>query len=604
MRRWPELTNLNPTTLRTPPGVVQPALRGGDHMKHRIAMSAGSEPADILITNARVVDVFSGLVRQDSVAIGDGVFLGFGQREAREVVDARGAYLLPGFIDAHIHLESSMVTPARFAEMALPHGTTSVVADPHELANVCGTAALRFLLASAQSLPLNIFVALPSCVPATPFEDSGAVLKAEDLAPFMDSPHVASLGEMMNYPGVLGGDPEVLDKLALSRAHRKPVDGHAPALLGKELDAYLCTGIANTHECTTAEEFHQNLMRGCRIFLRDGSAARNLPALAPLVTPGNCHRCAFCCDDRHASELLTAGHMDEVLRKAVALGMDPVMAVRLCTLNAAEAEGLQGKGAIAPGFDADCVLVDDLASFNVRMTIAGGRPIAAQGRMLVQLQDPPLNDLTDTVRLAPLAEDVLALPVPSGRARVIRLHPGSLVTDAEEHDVACANGLFDARLNKGLCKLAVFERHKATGKVGVGILAGYGLCGAAVATSVSHDSHNIVVCGDNDADMLAAVRRVADMGGGIAVTSNGRVLADLPLPVAGLMTHQSPETVVRALDAIHNLLHDHGIPENVAPLMALSFMALPVIPSLKLTARGLFSVAEWRFVSVDAATRH
>ena len=573
-------------------------------MKHRINMAAGSEPADILITNARVVDVFSGLVRQDSVAIGDGVFLGFGQREAREVVDAQGAYLLPGFIDAHIHLESSMVTPARFAEMALPHGTTSVVADPHELANVCGTAALRFLLASAQTLPLSIFLALPSCVPATPFEDSGAVLQAKDLAPFMDDPHVASLGEMMNYPGVLSGDPEVLEKLALSRSRHKPVDGHAPALLGRELDAYLCTGIANTHECTTAEEFHQNLMRGCRIFLRDGSAARNLPALAPLVTPGNCHRCAFCCDDRHASELLTAGHMDEVLRKSVALGMDPVTAVRLCTLNAAEAEGLQGKGAIAPGYDADCVLVDDLASFNVRMTFAGGRQIAAEGRMLALLADPPLNDLTNTVRLAPLPDDVFALPLPSGRARVIRLHPGSLVTDAEEHDVACTNGLFDAHQNDGLCKLAVVERHKATGKVGVGILAGYSLRNAAVATSVSHDSHNIVVCGDNDADMLAAVLRVAAMGGGIAVASEGRILEELPLPVAGLMTHEAPETVVRALDAIHGLLHGHGIPANVAPLMALSFMALPVIPSLKLTARGLFSVADWRFVSVDAAARH
>lgn len=572
-------------------------------MKHRIDMAAGNEPADVLIVNARVVDVFSGRVRQDSVAIGDGVFVGFGPREARQRVDAQGAYLLPGFIDAHIHLESSMVTPARFAEMVLPHGTTSVVADPHELANVCGATALRFLLTSANTLPLNIFLALPSCVPATPFEDSGAVLQADDLAPFMDDPHVASLGEMMNYPGVLHADPEVLAKLALSRSRGKPVDGHAPALLGRELDAYLCTGIANTHECTTAEEFQENLLRGCRIFLRDGSAARNLPVLAPLVTPGNCHRCAFCCDDRHASELLTAGHMDEVLRKAVALSMDPVTAVRLCTLNAAEAEGLRGKGAIAPGYDADCVLVDDLASFNVRMTFAGGRQIAAEGRMLAPLSDPPLEGLTGTVHLAQLPRDVLALPVPSGRARVIRLHPGSLVTDAEEHDITCAEELFDARRNPGLCKLAVFERHKGTGKVGVGILAGYGLRGAAVATSVSHDSHNIVACGDNDADMLAAVRRVAEMGGGIAVASDGAIQGDLPLPVAGLMTQEAPQTVVRALDKIHTLLHGHGVPDNVAPLMALSFMALPVIPALKLTARGLFSVTDWHFVSVDAAVR-
>lgn len=571
-------------------------------MKHRIAMAAGREPVETLIVNARVVDVFSGMVHQDAVAMGEGVFVGFGRREAREVVDAQGAYLLPGFIDGHIHMESSMVTPARFAEMVLPHGTTSVVTDPHELTNVCGAEALQFLLASSRALPLNIFLALPSCVPATPFEDSGAVLEAGDLTPFMDDPRVASLGEMMNYPGVLQADPAVLDKLALSRRNRKPVDGHAPALLGKDLDAYLCTGIANTHECSTAEEFHANIMRGCRVFLRDSSAARNLPELVPLVTPGNAHRCAFCCDDRHASELLTAGHMDEMLRKAVALGMDPITAVRLCTLNAAEAEGLQGKGAVAPGFDADCVLVDDLASFNVRATFANGRRIAAEGRVLAQLTDPPLGNLVNTVRLAPLPEDILALPLPSGRARVIRLRPGSLTTDAEEHEVTCTYGLFDPRRNKGLCKLAVLERHRATGKTGVGILAGYGLHDAAVATSISHDSHNIMACGDNDADMLAAVRRVAAMGGGIAVACGGEIMAELALPVAGLMTQDAPQTVVRALDAIHTLLHRQGVPDDVAPLMALSFMALPVIPALKLTARGLFSVTDWRFVPVDAGT--
>ena len=573
-------------------------------MKHRIAMAAGHEPADLLITNAKVVDVLSGIVRHDSVAMGDGVFVGFGHREARQTIDAQGAYLLPGFIDAHIHLESGMATPARFAEMVLPHGTTSVVADPHELANVCGTAALDFLLESARALPLSIFLALPSCVPATPFEDSGATLTADDLAPYMDDPLVASLGEMMNYPGVLHADAEVLKKIALTHARRKPVDGHAPGLLGNDLDAYLCTGIANTHECSTAEEFHANLIRGSRIFLRDGSAARNLPALVPLVTPANCHRCAFCCDDRHASELLGAGHMDEVLRKAVALGMDSVTAVRLCTLNAAEAEGLAGKGAVAPGFDADCVLVDDLASFTVRMTFARGRLVASDGRMLGQLADQPFEKLTDTVRLAPLQNDAFALPVPSGKARVIRLHPGSLVTEAEEHSVNCAKGLFDASLNDDLCKLAVVERHKATGKIGVGILAGYGLRKAAVATSVSHDSHNIVVCGDNDADMLAAVRHVAHMGGGIAVVSNGAVKADLPLPIAGLMTPEAPERTVSALDQIHSLLHSHGVPTKVAPLMSLSFMALPVIPELKLTARGLFSVTDWRFVAVDAATQN
>lgn len=574
-----------------------------DELKHLVDMAAGGRsPADLLIINAKVVDVLTGEIRETPVSVGGGRILGFTAAKALHTVDAQGAYLLPGLIDAHVHIESSMASPARFASLVLPRGTTSVVADPHEIANVHGMEGIRYMLENGRHLPLNVFIALPSCVPATPFEDAGAVLSAEELEELIDDPKVAGIGEMMNFPGVVTGDYDVLSKILLGTSHGKIVDGHAPGLFGRDLDAYLVTGIGTAHECTTVEEMRENLRRGCYVLIREGSAAKNLKTLLPGVTPGNARRCAFCCDDRHAEDIVREGHMDNHLRLAVEMGMDPVQAVTLCTLNAAECFGLRRKGAIAPGRDADFILVDDLKDFRVRKVFAGGRLVAEDGEMLRPLYDAAAGAPSHSIHIRPLAEDALALSVPSGRARVIGLQPRSLVTLDLVREVATDEaGLFHCALNPGLTKIAVIERHKATGKHGVGLLEGYGLRGGAVATTISHDSHNIVAAGDDDADMLLAVRELERIGGGIVSVRAGAVRHSLPLPIAGLMTGADPLEVSRTLAEMIRAAHEElDIPEAVEPFMSLSFMALPVIPELKLTARGLFNVNTFSFVGIDA----
>lgn len=568
---------------------------------HRLLdMAAGRAPADLAVEGAHVVDVFTGTVREDTVRVGCGRFVGFGPGPARQRLDARGRFLLPGLIDAHIHLESSLATPVRFAALAVPRGTTAVVADPHEIANVLGLEGIRYILENAACSPLNVFVALPSCVPATPFEDAGAALSTEDLQTLIDDPRVSSIGEVMHFPGVVAGDNAVLEKILLGVSRNKPVDGHAPGLMGRELDAYLITGIGNTHECSEIKEMQAWLERGAYVFLREGSAARNLAALLPAVTPANARRCAFCSDDRHAADMLREGHMDHILRSAVRLGLDPVQAVTMCTLNAAEACGLRSKGAVAPGRDADFLLVDDLTSFRVRQVYIAGKPAAEDGRLLQEVADvgtvPRMS-----VHVAPLDEHAFEVAVPSGRARVIGLEPRSLVTRALTRNVRTdAHGLFTARDNPGLVKLAVVERHRATGRIGVGILQGYGLRAGAVATTIAHDSHNIVIAGTNDADMRLAVDELARVGGGITVCRDGAVLETLALPVAGLITGADPRRVAEDLERMIRLAREMGTASDVEPFMALSFMALPVIPELKLTNRGLFDVRTFSFVPVDA----
>ena len=400
-----------------------------DDLKDLVDKAAGGRsPADLLILNAKLVDVLTGEIRETDVSVGGGKILGFARTEAVKTIDAQGAYLLPGLIDAHIHIESSMVSPARFAGLVLPRGTTSVVADPHEIANVHGLEGIRYMLENGRHLPLNIFIALPSCVPATPFEDAGATLAAEELEELIDDPKVTGIGEMMNYPGVVTGDYDVLAKIRLGTSHGKIVDGHAPGLLGRDLDAYLVTGISTTHECGTLEEMRENLRRGCYVLLREGSAAKNLRTLLPGVTPGNARRCAFCCDDLHVEDIVSDGHMDNHLRIAVSMGMDPVQAVTLCTLNAAECFGLRSKGAVAPGRDADFILVDDLKDFRVRKVFTAGRLIAEDGKVLSPLDDAAAGAPSHSIHIRPLGDDALALPVRTGRARVIGLQPRSLVT--------------------------------------------------------------------------------------------------------------------------------------------------------------------------------
>ena len=566
-------------------------------------MATGRIPADVRIDNVRVMDVFGGTVREGCVGFGQGRILGFSRLEAREVVDGGGRYLLPGFIDGHVHIESSMLCPARFAELVLPFGTTTVMADPHEIANVKGMAGLRYMLEASRELPLDVHVMLSSCVPALPVEDAGAVLGADDIAPLLSDEKVGGLAEMMNVPGLLSGDDDVLEKLERTLAAGKVIDGHAPLLSGAELDVYAALGVRTDHECTTVEELQARVSCGMYVLLREGSASRDLLKLLPGLTPENQRRCLFCTDDRQPADILRRGHIVNNVRMAVAAGVDPVSAVRMATLNAAECYGLRDRGGIAPGLRADLVLVEDLESFRVLSCWAGGELVAKEGRMLRSLPQRNPGELYRSVVLAPLPERPFSVRVPSGRARVIGLLPHSLITECQVRDVNTGpDGEVELSLNPGLVKIAVLERHHATGKIGVGLLEGrYGLHGGAIATTIAHDSHNIVVAGDDENDMLLAVRELERMEGGIVMVAGGRVLASLPLPVGGLMSESPAEEVAGKLKELLEVASSHyHIWEGADAFMTLSFMALPVIPSLKITARGLFDVDRFTFVDVDA----
>lgn len=568
-------------------------------------MAQGLEPADMRIVNARIVDVFSHTVLENqTLLVGDTVFLGFGNGPARVTLDAGGRYLLPGLMDAHVHLESSMLIPPQFARLVVPFGTTTVVADPHEIANVLGEQGVQYILDSTEGLPLNVRVMLPSCVPATPFEHAGAVLNAEDLAPFMSHPRVCGLGEMMNYPGVLHADPQVLKKILLAFDHNKRVDGHAPHLAGNALDAYVGAGVHTDHECSTLEEMHARIQRGMYVIIRQASGARNLPELIHGVSAANVHRCLLCTDDRHPGDILENGHMDYLLREVVKYGLDPLLAVRMATLNTAQCYDLKGKGGIALGWDADFLLVNDLRNFTVTEVYAAGVKVAENGTMCVPVEVETYPSMKHTVRLAKLSDSSFDLALPTGRARVMGVQPNSLVTLALERSVATTNGLFDAALNPRLVKAAVIERHKSTGHVGLGLLEGFIAQGAklngAIATTVAHDSHNIVVVGDSDADMLLAVEDLHVMGGGITLTRGGKVVDHLPLPVAGLMSERDAAEVHATFARLLTLVRgEFGIDPQVEPFMTLNFMALVVIPELKLTDQGLFDVSSFSFTPIS-----
>lgn len=578
----------------------------------RIRMTLGKEDCDLAIVHVDVVDVFGCEVMEDStVLVGDGVLLAvvpsssLPSPRAREVVDGKGRCLLPGLFDAHVHIESTMLTPGQFAAAVLPFGTTRVVADPHEIANVGGTEGLRYMFDAARGLPVDIRFALPSCVPCTPFEDAGAVLGAADLRPFLRDPQAASLGEVMNCPGVLACDGDLLAKVDEARGAGLAVDGHCPGLRGLPLAAYAGCGVGNDHECTTLEGMRARLRAGLYVFIRQGSAARSLETLVPGVTPHNARRCCLCTDDMHAGDILGQGHINRILARAVALGLPAPVAVAMASLNPSLAYGLSRTGAVAPGWAADLCLVEDLVAFRVAAVWRGGRKVAEEGRVLADVPSVPVPArLLASVHVGDLAPGCFRLPLPGRRARVIGLQPRSLVTRQEVMDVATTPaGDFDAALNPGLCKVAVVERHRGLGLVGLGILSGYAkegaLLGGAIATSIAHDSHNIVVAGSSDGDMAAAVRRVCAMQGGIALVRDGQVVADLPLPVAGLMSTQDAAAVAEGNGRIARAARLLAVSGDVDPVVTLSFMALCVIPSLKVNTRGLFDVDAFRFVRID-----
>ena len=570
-----------------------------EKLSRLIDQAAGRVPADLLIDNCRLADVFGQTLMEGPLAIGGGLILGWGEGyEALETLDARGGIVLPGLIDGHVHIESSALTPPRFARAVLPFGTTSVVADPHEIANVLGLDGIEYMLAATRDLPLNVYIMLPSCVPATPFEEAGAALSADDLDGLAGREGVLGLGEVMNYPGVVDLDREVFEKLLMARARGLVMDGHSPGLAGRRLSAYVAAGIQTDHECADPAAVMDRLARGQYVLFREGSSSHDLLNLLPAVTPANLRRCLFCSDDREAADILRNGHISHSLRLAVRAGLDPLAAVTMATLNAAECYGLKGKGALAPGWEADLVIVEDLKDFKARHVFSRGREVAREGRLLAEIKDHPVN--FNTIRLAPLTLADLALPLTSGRILAIGVRPGSLLTDRLEITVERdAGGCFEPRLNPGLNKLAVVERHRASGRLGLGVLSGFGLKNGAIASTVAHDAHHLVVAGDNDPDMLAAIDRVAGQGGGFAVVRAGRVLADLALPVAGLMADREAHEVAGEMERLLGAAHDDlGLARDIHPLLTLAFLSLTVIPELKLTTGGLFDVGVFSPVSI------
>ena len=558
--------------------------------QHVIDVAAGRKKADLVLKNSTYVNVFSNELCKGDIAIAEGLFVGMADHyEGEQELDMTGKIVLPGFIDAHIHLESAVVSPKEFARAVLPHGTTTVITDPHEIANVMGNDGIDYMIQATEGLPLDVHFMLPSCVPATPLDESGAILDYRAIDSFYDHPRVLGLAEMMNYVGIVAGDGGAVEKIVAAQAHHKKIDGHAPGLSGKELNAYVAAGVYSDHECSTLEDALNKLRLGQFIMIRDGTAAQNLEALCPLLATQYQERCMFATDDKHPSDLLEGGHIDYIVKRAIALGADPIAAVKAASHYAARYFLMNNKGAIAPGYLADFVVIDSFENFHVELVAKRGR-VCYDGEM--RPFAPPEIDpglaarALDTFHLARLTAEDLADGRPRG---VIGLVPGEIVSE----DRGRAAAIDTAR---DILKIAVVERHRNTGHIGIGYLAGYGLKAGAVATSIAHDSHNIIVVGASEADMAAAVNRVADNRGGIVVLRDGAVVRELALPIAGIMTDEDVATVNRKLEEAKAAAFQLGVSRGIDPFMTLSFMSLPVIPTLRLTTRGVVDVATQQYV--------
>ena len=555
-----------------------------------IAAAAGREPADLVLKNATYVNVFSNELSTMDIAVAEGLIVGMGSYQGRSEVDCTGKIVLPGFLDAHIHLESSLVSPTEFVKAVLPHGTTTVVTDPHEIANVMGTDGIEYMLQATEDLPVDVRFMLPSCVPATPLDESGAILDYRAIDSFYDHPRVQGLAEMMNFVGAINGDEQTVEKIVAAQAHHKKIDGHAPDLQGNDLNAYIAAGVYSDHECHDVKDAIAKLERGQFIMIREGTAARNLEALMPLLTGKYADRCMFCTDDKHPNDLLEKGHIDYIVKKAISLGADPITAVKVACHNAARYFLLNNRGGISPGYLADFVIIDNFQDFNIEQVYKKGVLMVDHG----EIQDFPSPEIEPylverahkTFHVAALTAEDFAEKRPRG---IIGMVDGEITTvDAGYSD------RIDVEYD--VLKIAVVERHKNTHHIGIGYIQGYGLKSGAVATSISHDSHNIIVVGTNETDMAAAVNRVVELNGGIVVWDGGQSVAEVPLAIAGIMSDEPLVTVNEKLETAKDAAHKLGVNPGIDPFMTLSFMALPVIPSLRITTRGVFDVNTQSYV--------
>lgn len=554
-----------------------------------IAVAAGREKADLVLKNAKYLNVFSNEFLCGDIAVANGLIAGVGKYDGKTEIDVSGKLVLPGFIDAHIHLESSMVTPAEFAKAVVAHGTTTVITDPHEITNVMGIDGVEYMIQASQNLPIDVHFMMPSCVPATEIDESGAELDCKDIDLYLDNKKVLGLAEMMNYVGVINGDKNVLSKIVTSQAHHKKIDGHAPELSGNDLNAYIAAGVYSDHECSSFENALEKLRKGQFIMIREGTAAHNLKALMPLLTQQYYARCMFATDDKHPSDLLYGGHIDYIVKQALKNGADPIVALKTATHHAARYFLLNNKGAIASGYLADIVVVDNLEDFNVET-------VFKRGKLVFDGEVKDFSAPTVDEKLAEKCFDTFHLDsvTPSsfkvdGKLGLIGLVGGELLTrnlgTADKIDV-----------ENDILKIACIERHKGTNHIGVGYVKGYSLKSGAVATSVAHDSHNIITVGCNDDDIAVAVNAIRDSKGGIAVVENGKIKALLELPIAGLMSDEPLTTVNEKLENAKLSAYELGADKSIDPFMTLSFLSLPVIPSLRITTKGVFDAENWKML--------
>jgi adenine deaminase len=568
-------------------------MKSIEHVK----VARGDKKADLVLKNCQIINVFNGKIEKGDIAISDGIIMGIGEYKGEVEFDVKGKYVAPGFIDGHVHIESSMLTPPQFAKIVMPKGTTTVVADPHEIANVSGIEGIKYMLESSKSVPLDVFVMIPSCVPATNFETSGHIITADDIDSIKDFKGILGLGEVMNYPGVIYGDKEVHKKISVMEHYVK--DGHAPNTFGHELNAYVVAGIKTDHECTTVEELNEKVKRGMYIHLREGSATRNVTVLSKGVTVENSRRLLFCTDDKHPDHIKKEGHINYNIKLAIKNGVDPITAIQMATINTATCYNLERIGAIAPSYYADLVVFKSLTEIDVDLVFKKGYLVAKKNRALFESKLLVNEAVMNTVNIKKEGLS-FKIPLTHGKVNVIKLIENNVTTTKVIRDVKVENGFYVNEDNLDILKIAVVERHHKTGNVGLGLLEGYGLKGGAVAMTIAHDSHNLIIISDNDQDMFTALEEIDRIQGGIVLVKNGEVVDSLQLEYGGIMTNKDVKVVESKINNMDTIARNMGVNEKVDdPFLSLAFMSLPVIPELKLTDKGLFDVTVFNLISLE-----
>ena len=566
------------------------------NQEHIINVARGVEPADLVIKNASIINVLSEEIHKADIAIADGIIAGIGKDyQGDKEIDVNGAYVSPSFIDGHVHIESSMLLPSEFAKMVVPAGTTTVIIDPHEISNVLGLHGISFMHEAVQDLPMDVYTMLPSCVPATPFETSGFDLNSYDLSLLIDRPWVLGIAEMMNYPGVLNLDKNVMAKLELAKSHNKQIDGHAPCLSGKDLCAYIASGVRSDHECTTPQEAQEKLRMGMYLMIREGSAAKDLEALLPLLKDVNTRKCIFVTDDRHPEDL--SAHINSMVRKSVEYGIPPIKAIQMASLNTAEYFKIQNLGAIAPGYKADFIVLPDLKEFSPELVFKNGELVANHGHLVGEIKNKGVTGVRNSVNVKWIKYDDFKLEAKSDEVHAIQLIPKQLITKNIVSKIKVVDGYAESNVDNDTLKICVLERHRAGGNIGKGFVKGFNLKSGAIASTVAHDSHNMIVIGTNDNDMYTAAVALIKSHGGKIVVNNGEIIAHLPLPVAGLISDKDAQYVIEKGEELNNATRKLGCTVE-DPFMAMGFLSLPVIPELKITDKGIFDTTECRFFDI------